>query len=397
MALKRALNLTFLTFYGLGTIIGAGIYALIGAVAQHANEYTPFSFLIAAIVALFTAGSYAELSSRFPESAGSALYIRKAFNKAWLSGIMGWLIVLTGLISSATLAHGFVNYINLFLPFSPYLVILILILFLGLIASLGITESAITILLMTIIEISGLLIIVWYGKESFDKSITQLNQYLPSFDLDIWTGIFSGAFIAFYAFIGFEDMVNVAEETKNPEKTIPLAIFLALIGATCLYILVALVTVFALPYKDLIQSDVPLALIIKHQGHSPLLFGLISMIAITNGILVQIIMSSRLIYGMARMNNAPKFFSNLYEKTQVPLFAIIFNIAAIIILAYWFPIETLAKSTSTIMLMIFSMMHLSLIIIKIKNPKTKNYFSLPIVFPMIGIILSISFLVMQFL
>lgn len=394
MPLKRTLNLVFVSFYGLGTIIGAGIYALIGSVAQQANEYTTVSFLLASLIAFFTAASYAELSSRFPESSGSALYVLKAFNKKWLSGVVGWLIVLTGIVSGATLVHGFINYLQLFFSVSRFVAIPVIILILGAISIWGITESTVTIVVMTLIEICGLLIIIWYGKHSF-VLLNQLDKYIPPLDLKVWSGIFSGALIAFYAFIGFEDMVNLAEETKNPTRTIPYAILFALVGATFLYLLVSYVTVSSLSYKELMNSAVPLIAIIKQQGHSPVLFSLIAMVAITNGILVQIIVSSRLIYGMANIQNAPRGFAKIYEKTQIPLLATLVILLAIVIMAYWFPIQILAKITSLLMLFIFMMMHLSLIVLKLKNPKRDSAFSIPFIIPVIGIILLILFLLIQ--
>lgn len=134
MKLKRNLSLMLVTFYGLGTILGAGIYALIGEIAQKSHEYTPISFLIAFIIALFTAISYAELCSRFPQSAGSALYVKKAFNKKWLSGLIGWLVTATGAVSAAALAHAFARYLNLFIGISPIIAITSLIFILSLIA-----------------------------------------------------------------------------------------------------------------------------------------------------------------------------------------------------------------------------------------------------------------------
>lgn len=391
-ALKRTLGLYLLVFYGLGSIIGAGIYALIGSVAEQAKEFTTLSFLIAAIMALFTAATYAELSSRFPESAGSALFINKAFHKRWLSGLVGWLVVATGIVSSGALIHGLINYLNNYLPISQYLLVPVIILLLGSITIWGITESAITIFIMTTLEIFGLLIIIWYGRHSLTDS-TQIKIWLPAFNVKTGLAILSGAFIAFYAFIGFEDMVNVAEETKMPEKNMPLAIFFAAFSAAILYILISYITTASLDYHDLVTSKTPLTLIIKQQGHSPIFFSLIAMISIANGILVNIIMASRLIYGMAKLKNAPNIFSIIYEKTQVPLVATLLVMLAVLIMAYCFPIQELAKFTSMIILFIFCLMHISLIKIKRTYPKKGNYFVIPIVFPIVGLILSILFFV----
>ncbi|HAT8178100.1 TPA: amino acid permease [Legionella pneumophila] len=391
MQLKRTLSLTLLAFYGLGTILGAGIYALVGEVAKEAAQFTPLSFLIASIIALFTAISYAELSSRLPFSAGSALYVRKAFHQKWLSGLIGWIVVLTGIISAATLSHGFVKYFQLFFPLPSYLIITVLLVVLAGVAIWGIRESATLILFMTLMEVGGLLMIIYYGHRSLAPiDITSLS--LPhSFD-----GVLTGAFIAFYAYIGFEDMVNTAEETINPEKTLPKAIFLALTAATVLYFAVAWVIVSTIPPGALVKTDMPLIEIIKQQGQSPLLFSIIALISITNGILVQIIMASRLIYGMANQQNAPKIFSDIYPKTQTPFNSTLLVLAIILLFAYTLPITTLAKLTSSIILCIFIMIHVSLIKIKLTEKKPPDAISFPIIFPMISIALTLIFLVIQF-
>lgn len=394
MPLKRSLNLVLVSFYGLGTIIGAGIYALIGTVIQEASQFAPFSFLMASFIAFFSAASYMELSSRFPQSAGSAYFVWQAFQQKWLSGLVGWLMVCAGIVSSATLVHGMVNYVEIFFSISPYIIIPIVILILGSIAILGITQSSLTILIMTLFEILGLCIVIWYGRDSF-HALDKLYQYIPLLNLKTWLGIFSGALIAFYAFIGFEDIVNLSEETKTPKKTIPYAIIIALIGATILYLLVSFVIVFTIPYKELSSSKIPLTMVIKDQNQGSFLFILIAMLAILNGILAQIIVSSRLIYGMSEIGNAPKWLGKIYKKTQIPLLATLIIMLGIVIMAYWFPIQTLAKVTSTFMLFIFMMIHITLIIIKLKEPQIKAPITVPIFFPVIGLLLLITFLLIQ--
>lgn len=391
MALKRSLSLPLIAFYGLGTILGAGIYALVGEVAKQAEQFTPLSFLVASIIAIFTAVSYAELSSRFPQSAGSALYIRKAFGQKWLSGLIGWVVVSTGVISAATISHGFVQYFELFFPLSPYIIITLLVAVLGGLAIWGIRESATVIMLMTIIEVGGLLMIIFYGRHTFGFIDLSHITVPTSFD-----GILMGAFIAFYAYIGFEDMVNTAEETINPEKTLPIAIFIAVFSATILYVLVAWVIVGSFSGEVLAQTRMPLVEIIKQQGQSPILFAIIALISICNGILVQIIMASRLIYGMAKQENAPKIFSRVNSKTQTPIYSTLLVLFIILIFAYALPITTLAKITSTIMLCVFLMIHVSLIKIKLTENKIPGTFSLPIMFPMISILLTLAFLGWQF-
>lgn len=389
MALKRVLSLPLIAFYGLGTILGAGIYALVGEVAKRAEQYTPLSFLIASIIAIFTAVSYAELSARFPQSAGSALYVRRAFNMRWLSGLIGWVVVFTGVISAATIAHGFVQYFKLFVPETPY-TMAFLVAILGGLVIWGIRESAIVIMLMTIIEVGGLLMIIFYGRHTL--GISHLTNITLPTSVD---GILVGAFLAFYAYIGFEDMVNTAEETLKPEKTLPMAIFIAVFSATVLYLLVAWVIVGSFPAEVLGRTTMPLVEIIKQQGQSPILFAIIALISISNGILVQIIMASRLIYGMANQENAPRVFATVSSKTQTPIYATVLVMLIILLFAYALPIATLAKLTSTIMLCVFLMVHLSLIKIKLTEKKKPSTFSLPLIFPLTAIVLTLAFLGVQ--
>lgn len=393
--LKRSLSMFLLTFYGLGTILGAGIYALIGQVARHTGMHLPVAFFIASIIAFFTGITYAELSSRFPKSAGAAFYVRQAFNHTLFSGVVGWLIVLTGLVSAATISHAFVGYLQLLVPIPAWLGTSLLILFFGAIAIWGITESAIISMFITIIEVIGLLLLIYVaGTNITDLGNKWQQVFFPATLLE-WSGISTGAFIAFYAFIGFEDMVNLAEETKNPEKTLPYAVLLTIILATLLYLLISTITVLAVPLSNLIKSNAPLAQVMTASGYSPNLIIMIALIAVTNGILVQIIMASRLIYGMAHQQNAPRFFTSIHPKTQTPLPASLLVIIAILILALWFPIETLAKMTSTIMLVIFAIIHFTLIIIKRRPEEQAGSVNFPIFFPIAGMILCVLFLIAQ--
>ncbi|TAL65291.1 MAG: amino acid permease, partial [Legionella sp.] len=241
------------------------------------------------------------------------------------------------------------------------------------------------------IEVGGLLLIIFYGRDTF-STLDFANMTLPT----SYDGIFMGAFIAFYAYIGFEDMVNTAEETINAEKTLPRAIFMAVISATILYVLVAWVIVGSFPAKVLAQTSMPLVEIIKQQGQSPLLFSIIALISISNGILVQIIMASRLIYGMAKQQNAPQFFATVNKTTQTPIYSTILVLFIILIFAYALPITTLAKLTSSVMLCVFLMIHAALIKIKLTEKKPPGTFSMPILFPIFSIILTVGFLGIQF-
>ena len=396
-SLRRSLSLPLITFYGLGTILGAGIYVLIGKIAGIAGIYSPFAFLLAAIVAFFTAFSYAELSARYPLSAGAALYVEKAFSKRCLSAILGWSVVLTGIVSAGTMVNGFVGYLNIFIQLPPWLSITVLVLGLGLLAAWGINESVITAAVITLIEVSGLILVLFMAGDSLSQLPERWRELVPPLSGSVWLSIALGAFLAFYAFIGFEDMVNVAEEVKDPSRNLPLSILLALSIATLLYMLIALVSVLALPLDLLAGSDAPLATIIEHQGkHSPAIISLISLFAVVNGALVQIIMASRLVYGMSKQGMAPGLFNDVNPRTRTPIRATILITLLILVLALWLPLVALAKATSFIILLVFTVVNLSLCRLKLRGePTPEGVVNYPIVIPAVGFLLCLGLLVLQ--
>lgn len=399
-ALKRSLSLPLITFYGLGTIIGAGIYVLIGVVASKAGMFSPLAFLLAAFIAGFTAFSYAELSSRLPRSAGEAVYIQEAFGKRWLSSTVGWSVVAIGLVSSATIANGFVGYLGIFIQTPDWLAITCLVVSLGLIAAVGISQSVWMATIITLIEIGGLIYVLVVAGDNFSQLPSRLPELIPSFEASAWNGIFIGAFLAFYAFIGFEDMVNVAEEVKDAPRTLPKAIIIALVVSTILYLAVALVAVLALPINDLASSNAPLALIVENSAESSgnkstLFISAISLVAVINGALIQIIMASRVLYGMGNTGMAPHRLAKIHPRTQTPLISTGLTTFAVLVLALWLPLVTLAQITSFITLTIFAVVNLSLIRLKLRTPNVPDTVHYPLWVPIIGASLSIIFLAIQ--
>lgn len=398
--LKRSLSLPLITFYGLGTIIGAGIYVLIGVVASKAGMFSPLAFLLAAFIAGFTAFSYAELSSRLPHSAGEAVYMQKAFGKRWLSTATGWCVVAIGLVSAATIANGFVGYLKIFIEIPDWLSITCLVISLGLISAVGISQSVWMATVITLIEIGGLVYVLAVAGDSFGQLPARLPELIPSFETSTWNGIFIGAFLAFYAFIGFEDMVNVAEEVKDAPRTLPTAIIIALIVSTVLYLAIALVAVLALPINDLASSNAPLALIVENSveasdNKSTLFISAISLVAVVNGALIQIIMASRVLYGMGNTGLAPHMLAKVHPRTQTPLISTGLATIAVLVLALWLPLVTLAQITSFITLAIFAGVNLALIRLKLSTPNVPDTVHYPLWVPIIGALLSIIFLAIQ--
>lgn len=393
--LKRSLNLFSLTLYGIGSIIGAGIYVIVGKVADYSGMLTPLAFLLSALIASFSAMAFAELSSRYPQSAGEAVYVQKAFNSNSLAMLIGWLVVATGIVSTAALANGFAGYAQLFILLPDAFIKTIFVLALGSLAIWGIRESVFMIVLITLIEIGGLLLVIGIASTRLRGSYEFYRQ-LITLDAKSWHGITLGAFVAFYAFIGFEDIVNVAEEVKNPRKTIAQSLLLSVAISSILYIALSFFAVTSMPLAELVNSDAPMAKIIEHAGYSTVAIGLIGLITVMNGALVNIIMASRVIYGMAKLKVLPAFFGRVHLKTQTPHIATLFSIVLILCLALLLPILTLAKLTSFIMLVVYFFVNLALVVIKIKQKTEKVRIRFPIVFPILGMTLTLVFLGIQF-
>lgn len=372
LPLARRIGLPLLTLYGLGTMLGAGIYVLVGKVAASAGMLTPLAFIVAAIIAYFTALSYCELVARYPMSAGEACYVEHGFNQKNYGIIVGYLVIFTGIVSSATLINGFVGYLSYFIDLPRYMIIVFMLVLLGLIAAWGIAESLWLAAVFTLIEVFGLLLVIVVAGGALPSSITWQQAFIPDNTL-VWGGVLSGAFLAFYAFIGFEDMVNIAEEVKNPKQTMPRGIILALIIASLLYILVAFVAVFSLPQSELAASDAPLKdILVPHHPMAGPLISVISLFAILNGLLAQLIMASRVLYGMAFQGRAPAFLATVGKRTQTPIIATIIITAVVLIFSLWLPLVTLAKTTSFIILIIFALINLSLWRIQRREPEIEG-------------------------
>lgn len=396
-SLKRDITLPLLVFYGLGNILGAGIYVLVGKVASISGIFAPISFILACVIVLFTGLTYCELSSRFPFSAGEALYAKEAFNSKTLSISIGAMIALSGLLSSATIVNGFYGYISNFINLPSFVISILLVSILCITAIVGISKSVKVAALFTIIETIGLLIIIYVGFDNIKFSQVNYHDFLPNFEISVWYTISVASFLAFYAFIGFEDMVNVAEEIKDPTVTLPKAIILSLIISTILYVLVVFISILAISPEILAKSEAPLADVYQSlTNKEPVILTVIGSFAVVNGALIQIIMVSRLFYGMANNDWLPKIFAKIDERTSTPVFSTIVVSILVLIFALWLPIVTLASLTSFFIFVIFTLMNISLIKIKLtEKEKKENIINYSIFIPIIGTILNVILLIVQ--
>ncbi len=394
--LKRSVSLPLLTFYGIGTIVGAGIYVLVGKVAGTAGVHAPFAFLIASVLAAFSAFSYAELSARFPLSAGEAVYVQHGLGTSWLPALVGLMIVAIGVVSGATMVHGFAGYLQVFVRLPDGLVLGALTLTMGAVVAWGITQSVMLASIITVLELAGLLIILWVTPMELGLEGFTTVDWLPPAELGVWIGIASAAFIAFYAYVGFEDMVNVAEEVKDAPRNLPRAVIIALVVTSTLYLLVAAASVAVVPPAELSASSAPLALVYERaSGGSPTFIAIISLMSVINGVLIQIVMASRVLYGMGRQGWLPSRLAHVHPRTRTPLLATAIVTALILVFALWLPVLTLARLTSFVTLTVFALVNLSLWRVKCRDAGPVTVFSVPSWLPLLGFVVCSAFLAFQ--
>ncbi|MEQ8587181.1 MAG: amino acid permease [Thalassobaculaceae bacterium] len=398
--LARRLGPGLLTLYGVGTTIGAGIYVLIGEVALRAGAWTPLSFLLAAVLAGLTALSFTELSARMPKSAGEALFVREAFGSDRLSLLVGLMVATAGVISAASVVVGGVGYLRTLIdvPAAPAIVALCLVL--GGLAMWGIAESTLAAAVLTVVEIGGLGLVIFTGTTTEGQGGLPLADILvPEAPFPV-AGVFAGAVLAFYAFIGFEDIVNVAEEVVDPARTMPRAIVATLVIAGSLYLVVSVVALMALPMVELAGAEAPLALVYAAGGGDPRIMGAIAVLATVNGVLVQMVMASRVLFGLSRQGSLPAYLgADLFRKvnpvTHTPVAATAVVVGVILLLALLFPIATLAGTTSMVTLAVFALCNLSLWRLKHRGPPPSAAPNLPVWLPVVGAVVSVAVLAVE--
>lgn len=398
VALKRSLTLPLLVLYGLGTTVGAGIYSLLGEVAGAAGYFAPVSFLLASLVAACTALSFAELSARYPQAAGVALYVKQGFSSERLSLFVGLLVILAGVISSAALLNGFVGYVQEFGSFGRVTIIVVTGLLLGAIAAWGIMQSVILASVITLVELGGLYLVVAANGDALMSFTDRWTELIPPLDLSSWQGIYIGLALAFYAYIGFEDMVDVAEEIKDVKRNLPIAILVTIVITSLTYLILMTTAVLAMPPDKLARSGAPLAaLYAAGAGGQGKLISLIGLFAIINGALIQIIMSARVLYGLSNRGLLPVVLSQVNKVTQTPLVATLCATLAVLFFALLGGLATLAEITATIIMCLFMLVNVSLWRIKRREPHMDGVLILPMWLPVAGAIVSFIFVLLQLL
>ena len=385
--LKRELSLWQITLIGVGIIVGAGIYVLIGEAAGMAGNAVWLSFILAAIVAAFTGLSYAELSSVFPKAGAEYVYIDKTLGKK-LAWIVGWLIIISSIISSSAVSIGFANYFSSLFSTPIILTALTVILLCGVILIAGIKESAFLTILCTCIELIGLAIIIFIGL----PHIGSVNYLEMASGL---SGIFRASSLVFFAYIGFESITRLAEETKNPSKIIPKAVLLSIAITTIIYVLVAISAVSVLGWNGLSSSSAPLAFVASHLfgDRAFLVLSVIALFSTFNTVLVVMLGASRLIYGIAEFRILPRVFLSISRKTHTPWVAIVTTtLLGMFFVLFFGNIKIVANLTNFAIFMTFIFVNAAVIWMRYKKPDKKRGFTTPLsigkmpVLPVLGII-----------
>ncbi|MES2872548.1 MAG: amino acid permease [Bacteroidota bacterium] len=370
--LKRTLSLAECIFFGVGSILGAGIYTIIGKVAGFAGNLTWLSFLIASLTALLTAFSYAELSAAYPKAGGEYVYTKEAMGKN-IGTSVGFIIALNGIISGATVAVGFGGYFTELLDTPVVLAAIGIIGLIFLVNVSGIRESSIVNIIFTVIEFAGLVLVI---ISAFPKigSVNLLEGTESG-----KASVLMAASLGFFAFIGFEEIVKLAEETKNPQKTIPRALFSASAIVSIIYLIVVVSAVSALPIDRLAKSSSPLSDIAEEGLGSTagLIIVVIALFSTSNTILSNMLGSSRVIYDMAKKVKIMAVFQRVSNR-QTPYAALILILVIMSAFALIGKIEVIAMIANVFIFITFFAVNLSVILLRRSNPQKSRPFKVPL-------------------
>ncbi len=392
--LEKSLGLFEMTMYGVGIILGAGIYALLGEGAGIAGNAVWLSFVIAAIVSAFTGLSYCELNSMMPKDAAEYNYTKRAFNKK-VAFVVGWVLVLALVVSASAVSLGFAGYFQKIITVAPIIPVAVAIIALFSILNFwGIEESSNFNIVATLIEAGGLIFIIALGFMFLDATVDF------AFSPTGFTGIMSGAALMFFAFIGFQDIANMSEETKDPRNVVPKAMLLSLGISTILYILVAVAAIGIVGWEALSQSNAPLALIVDHALGPGAAFwmSIVALFSTGNTILICLIVASRMMYGISRDGSMPEFLSNVHKKTRTPYIAILTTMFASMAFLFAGDLAFIANVTTTSIFVAFVFVNLSVIVLRYREPREKRPFRIPLsigkvpLTAMLGLIVSLLML-----
>ncbi|GGQ35497.1 APC family permease [Streptomyces mutabilis] len=386
-ALKRALTTPLLYFFILGDVLGAGVYVLVGQVAADAGGAVWVPLAVALLLAMLTAASYAELATKYPRAGGASHYATRAFGP-FAGFVAGFCMLAAGIVSVAALARGFGgDYLSEFVTLPVGLVAVLFLAVLALVNARGIKESTRANVAATVVEVGGLLVIVALGGWLLlrgDGDVGRLGQ-LGTPEKGAAAAVLSGSVLAYYSFVGFETSVNVAEETRDPRRSYPRALFGALATAGAVYVLVGVAASVAVPTARLAGSSGPLLEVVEEAGGvSTRLFSAIALVAVANGALLTGIMSSRLAYGMAKDGLLPAALTKVLPGRRTPWAAIAVTTLLSMLLALTGSVATLASTLVLLLLVVFLMVNTAVLVLRRDDRGEADHFRAPTVLPVLG-------------
>ncbi|MET9981520.1 MULTISPECIES: APC family permease [Streptomyces] len=394
--LHRAIGPKLLILFVVGDILGTGIYATTGQVAGKVGGALWLPFVIGFVVAILTAASYVELVGKYPKAAGAALYTQKAFQVPFLTFIVAFMVMCSGLSSASAAARAFSgDYLGEFTDlFPPTLVAILFILALAALNLRGVSESVKTNVVLTAVELTGLFVILAVGAWAVlggEGEPSRLGEFQAGgTGYALLTSVLGATALGFFAFVGFEDSVNMAEETKDPARTFPRAVFIGVAVTGTIYVLVALVSSLLVDYRVLEDSSGPLLEVVKAGGldFPPKLFALIALFAVTNSALINIMMASRLCYGMANERILPRALGRVLPRRRTPVVGIVFVSLLAIGLVSTGEIAGLGDTTAFLLLCVFAVVNIAVLVLR-RDRVEHRHFRTPTVLPVLGAITSL--------
>lgn len=373
----------------LGDVLGAGIYALMGVLSESAGGMLWAPLIVALLLALLTAGSYAELVTKYPRAGGAAVFAERAFRSSLLSFLVGFSMLAAGVVSAAGLAIAFSgDYLATFIDVPVIPAAMVFLVLVGLLNARGIRESMGTNLVMTAVELSGLVIVIVVVAMYVGGGGGDLGRATELPDgVGVAGAVLGGAIVAYYSFVGFETSANVIEEVKQPSRVYPRALFGALVTAGIVYVLVGVASAAALPADELQESSGPLLAVVEATGVSvpSWLFSLIALIAVANGALLTMIMASRLAFGMAEQGLLPAPLGRVLPRRRTPWVAIVSTTGVAMLLTLVGDLGTLAETVVLLLLLVFISANVSVLVLR-RDRVQHEHFRVWTFVPVLGVI-----------
>jgi APA family basic amino acid/polyamine antiporter len=386
--LRRAVSGRLLFLFILGDVLGAGVYALFGVIAGEVGGAVWVPMVVALLLALLTAASYAELVTKYPRAGGSAVFAERAFRSPLVSFLVGYCMLAAGVTSAAGLALAFAgNYLGVFLDVPAVPAALVFLLLVGLLNARGIRESVRANVLMTVVELSGLVLVVVLGAVVLargDGDVRRVTEFPPG--VSVASGVLAAALLAYYSFVGFETSANVAEEVRDVRRVYPRALFGALLVAGVVYVLVGLAASVVLPTEDLADSSGPLLEVVRaaDAGIPDELFSVVALVAVANGALLTMIMASRLVFGMAEQALLPRSLARVLPGRRTPWVSILVTTLVAMALTLTGDLATLANTVVLLLLLVFLSTNTAVLVLR-RDRIEEDHVRVPALVPVLAV------------